>query len=392
MKKKQTSTEKLEELKKLKVEGTEVEVNVDRETTITVNKVDTEVPETEKVEKEETQSFEDFKEMYKDKITEKCIEYYGIKTDEDLWNDVAQEMYLQQKTYIPVKDKKEETKQINLLQEDNSDFENIQVGDEFINHYGAKIVVLDVGGTEQQFKVVNPKIGKESDVYYTTNIRKVLEVNGYTKVKNKEEEIKQINSLQEDNSKEKDEDVDKFLTRVFLSLLNNKILKDINNTFNVVVTANKVDEDNNNVKIEITGDTMDLLDATKHLAGALQKNGINYHIEDKINNNTVSCLVSPVKTESKKVEEDLTNKDKFLASILDSVIHFIQTNFDVTATAEYEVNNVDKVIVRLKGKTQPLIEASIYLSEQFEDNENVDCKFGEDIVDNIITCTISPKE
>lgn len=65
-----------------------------------------EVNKNAKVEKDDKQSFEDFKTVYKDKISQKCVEDYGEDTNDKLWEDTAKEMFLQSKEYIPTEDTK----------------------------------------------------------------------------------------------------------------------------------------------------------------------------------------------------------------------------------------------------------------------------------------------
>lgn len=60
-----------------------------------------ELPKSTKIEKEDKQSFEDFKYVYKSNIDARCLETYGVTDDKDLWEDTAKEMYLTTKNYIP---------------------------------------------------------------------------------------------------------------------------------------------------------------------------------------------------------------------------------------------------------------------------------------------------
>lgn len=67
--------------------------------------VSTEVPdEVAKVEKDDKQAFEEFKEMYKGVIDIKCRQDFGDCEDEKLWEDTAKELFLQSKNYILVGD------------------------------------------------------------------------------------------------------------------------------------------------------------------------------------------------------------------------------------------------------------------------------------------------
>ena len=140
-----------------------------------------------KIEKDDKQSFEDFKTQYKGVIDMKCIQDYGNCEDKDLWEDCAKELFLTSKNYLlqgdeykaPGLEKKTENKQ---LTESN----DINVGDEYINDYGAKITILEpTKDGEYQFKVTNTKTGVEGDVLATRSMKHVLDMNGYKKVENK---------------------------------------------------------------------------------------------------------------------------------------------------------------------------------------------------------------
>lgn len=140
-----------------------------------------------KIEKDDKQSFEDFKTQYKGVIDMKCTQDYGNCEDKDLWEDCAKELFLTSKNYLlqgdeykaPGLEKKTENKQ---LTESN----DINVGDEYINDYGAKITILEpTKDGEYQFKVTNTKTGVEGDVLATRSMKHVLDMNGYKKVESK---------------------------------------------------------------------------------------------------------------------------------------------------------------------------------------------------------------
>lgn len=140
-----------------------------------------------KIEKDDKQSFEDFKAQYKGVIDMKCTQDYGNCEDKDLWEDCAKELFLTSKNYLlqgdeykaPGLEKKTENKQ---LTESN----DINVGDEYINDYGAKITILEpTKDGEYQFKVTNTKTGVEGDVLATRSMKHVLDMNGYKKVESK---------------------------------------------------------------------------------------------------------------------------------------------------------------------------------------------------------------
>lgn len=152
-----------------------------------------------KIEKDDKQSFEDFKTQYKGVIDMKCTQDYGNCEDKDLWEDCAKELFLTSKNYLLQGDeykasdleKKTENKQ---LTESN----DINVGDEYINDYGAKITILEpTKDGEYQFKVTNTKTGVEGDVLATRSMKHVLDMNGYKKVesKNSTEDNKDLDNI-----------------------------------------------------------------------------------------------------------------------------------------------------------------------------------------------------
>ena len=94
-----------------------------------VIKVDKEVPKKlNKIEKDDKQSFEDFKNLYKGVIDMKCNQDYGTKEDKDLWEDCAKELFLKSKNYILLGDeykaepiqKKTENKKVESVKEYNT--------------------------------------------------------------------------------------------------------------------------------------------------------------------------------------------------------------------------------------------------------------------------------
>ena len=94
--------------------------------------------------------------------------------------------------------------------------------------------------------------------------------------------------------------------------------------------------------------------------------------------------------ESKNLKEDLSDKSKFLIHILNGVISDIQDKYNVTATAEFDTENTDNVVVTLKGNTLDLIDATSYLAKSIR-RDDVDFNFDDTIKDNTVKCTISPK-
>lgn len=94
--------------------------DVDENTDLKTSEVSNVIPKGAKIEKDDKLSFEDYKKLYNDVITQKCVEDYGIDTDKQLWEDTAKEMFLKSKEYIPTEedktqgtlDKKEENKKV----------------------------------------------------------------------------------------------------------------------------------------------------------------------------------------------------------------------------------------------------------------------------------------
>ena len=90
------------ELKK-KAEGKVVELPDEKE----VLEVSTEPVDT-KIEKDDKNTFEEFKVLYKGQIDDKCLEDYGTIEDKKLWEDTAKELFMASEDYIPDEDDKAE--------------------------------------------------------------------------------------------------------------------------------------------------------------------------------------------------------------------------------------------------------------------------------------------
>jgi hypothetical protein len=165
--------------------------------------VSTDVPkELDKVEKDDKQSFEEFKTLYKDVITMKCKQDFGDCEDQKLWEDAAKELFLQSKNYIlegeefkPKKDLQEElekekkTENVivtpHVIKENNeNEFDDIKPGDEFINDSGSKIVMLEPTETDEyNFKIINTNTNEEGTGKFScTFMRDLLKDNHYKKV------------------------------------------------------------------------------------------------------------------------------------------------------------------------------------------------------------------
>ena len=92
-----------------------------------------------------------------------------------------------------------------------------------------------------------------------------------------------------------------------------------------------------------------------------------------------------------KEDESDATKAKFLTHILNGVIKTIQDNFkNVEATAEFDTTNTDNIVIKLKGNTLDLIDATSYLAKTIR-RDDVDFEFDENITDNTIKCYIAPK-
>lgn len=169
--------------------------------------VSTDVPkELNKVEKDDKQSFEEFKTLYKDVITMKCKQDFGDCEDQKLWEDAAKELFLQSKNYIldgeefkskedlqkePEKEKKTENVIVTpqVIKENNeNEFDDIKPGDEFVNEAGSKIVMLEPTETDEyNFKIINTNTNEEGTGKFScTFMRDLLKDNHYKKVKSSE--------------------------------------------------------------------------------------------------------------------------------------------------------------------------------------------------------------
>lgn len=143
-----TEQEKLKLNKKLKAEGYNVTLNKDSENTQIVSKVSTEIPNKAKIQKDEKQSFEDFKTVCRGQIDEKCLADYGSIEDKDLWEDCAKELYLQSRDYIPNSEDKPQ--------------EELVEGKTYTGH---KIMDIDIN-KETPIQTVRDNNGTAFNIYY----------------------------------------------------------------------------------------------------------------------------------------------------------------------------------------------------------------------------------
>lgn len=325
--KKYTESYKTEFLNKLN-EGKMVDVQEGQN--LKVAEVSKELPKNAKIEKDEKQSFEDYKTMYKDVITQKCIEDYGVDTDTKLWEDTAKELYLKSKTYIPTGEekseevlvKKEESKSLkeNKNPEDLTTIEEIE---EYINNiqdeHTKKILHYILEDEKQQ---ENPNIG-----YLTMAIRKVSEV---------------------ENSREKKTEDFNNNTK-FLTHLLNGVIKDIQDKFNITATAGFDTVDTDNVIITLKGNTLNLIDATSYLSKIIRRDDVNFTFNDTINNNTVKCIVSP-KNKIESLQENNTNLEYkyMLLDRLKQDCEYFLGNGNGNEENSLWAKNIDEQIAKMK--------------------------------------------
>lgn len=307
--KKYTESYKTKFLNKLN-EGKMVDVQEGQD--LKVAEVSKELPKNAKIGKDEKQSFEDYKTMYKDVITQKCIEDYGVDTDTKLWEDTAKELYLKSKTYIPTGEekpeevlvKKEESK--SLKESKNpEDLTTIEEIEEYINNIQdkhTKEILHHILEDEKQQE--NPNIG-----YLTMAIRKVSEV--------------------ENNREKKTEDFDdntKFLTHIL-----NGVIKDIQDKFNVIATAEFDTNNTNSVVVTLKGNTMDLIDATSYLSKTIRNDDVDFRFDDTIKNNTVQCYITP-----KIYDLSIQNKSNINESYYVKLFNEDNTDIDTIETETEE--------------------------------------------------------
>ena len=347
--KKYTESYKTEFLNKLN-EGKMVDVQEGQN--LKVAEVSKELPKNAKIEKDEKQSFEDYKTMYKDVITQKCIEDYGVDTDTKLWEDTAKELYLKSKTYIPTGEekpeevlvKKEESK--SLKESKNpEDLTTIEEIEEYINNIQdkhTKNILHYILEDEKQQE--NPNIG-----YLTMAIRKVSEVEN-----NREKKTEDFN----DNTK--------FLTHIL-----NGVIKDIQDKFNVIATAEFDTNNTNSVVVTLKGNTMDLIDATSYLSKTIRNDNVDFRFDDTIKNNTVQCYITP-KTEESKLQENNTDLEYryMLLDRLKQDCEYFLGNGNGNAEHSLWAKDIDEQIAKMKE-----------LYNSFADNEKPEWITIEDIND-----------
>ena len=314
--KKYSIVDRLQKLKSLQ-EGKVVDVSEDVD--IQTSEVSTELPKNAKVEKGDKQSFEDYKTMYKDVITQKCIEDYGTEMDKQLWEDTAKELYLKSKTYIPtgeekpeeVLDKKEESKSQKLNESDDKGYGSIRQISQ------AEKILLDIIKSVGDYSLqdVVCETTQTGDIHImtkdgrdiTTVDRSTFAIDG--------DDTELIDELREDgywkedfeeskNLKEDLSDKSKFLIHIL-----NGVVSDIQDKYNVTATAEFDTANTDNVIITLKGNTLDLIDATSYLAKSIRRDDVDFSFDDTIKDNTVKCTISP-KTKMESKVEDFSPEEK----------------------------------------------------------------------------------
>lgn len=339
--KKYAESYKTEFLNKLK-EGKMVDVQEGQD--LKVAEVSKELPKNAKIKKDEKQSFEDYKTMYKDVITQKCIEDYGVDTDTKLWEDTAKELYLKSKTYIPTGEekpeevlvKKEESKSQKLNESDKEGYSSIrQISQaekillgiiKCVGDYSLQDVVCETTQTGdihimtrdgRDITTVDRSIfAIDGD---DTELIDELRENGYWK-----EDFDESKNLKEDLS-----DKSKFLIHIL-----NGVIKNIQDKFNVEATA-EFTKDEDEIVIYIRGNTLDLIDATSYLAKTIRRDDVDFEFIENITDNTIKCYIAPKIEENKKLKE-VKITDYISENQLDSAI---KNNKILNRAKSYEVLN-----------------------------------------------------
>ena len=239
--------------------------------------------------------------------------------------------------------------------------ELVKVGDKFINQNGAMITILEpTKNNEIQFKVTNTKTGEEgTDVYITSSIDKILKDNGYIKVEE--------NKLQENNT-----DLE------YKYMLLDRLKQDCKYFLG---------NGNGNAEHSLWAKDIDKqIEKMKEIYNSFSEE----EKPDWITLEDINNYEKRMKEYNKDVKtEDLSDKEKFLAHILNGVVKDIQSRFDVEAVAEF-TKDEDEIVIYIRGNTLDLIDATSYLAKTIR-RDDVDFEFDENISDNTIKCYIAPK-
>lgn len=339
--KKYTESYKTEFLNKLN-EGKMVDVQEGQN--LKVAEVSKELPKNAKIEKDEKQSFEDYKTMYKDVITQKCIEDYGVDTDTKLWEDTAKELYLKSKTYIPTGEekpeevlvKKEESKSQKLNESDEEGYSSIRQISQ------AEKILLDIIKSVGDYSLqdVVCETTQTGDIHImtrdgrdiTTVDRSIFAIDG--------DDTELIDELRDNGYWKEDFDESKNLKgdlsnkSKFLIHILNGVIKNIQDKFNVEATA-EFTKDEDEIVIYIRGNTLDLIDATSYLAKTIRRDDVDFEFDENITDNTIKCYIAPKIEENKKLKEAKIT-DYISENQLDSAI---KNNKILNRAKSYEVLN-----------------------------------------------------
>lgn len=250
---------------------------------------------------------------------------------------------------------------IDLEESLNTKNELVNVGDKFINENGAMITILEpTRDNKVQFKITNTKTGKEgTDVFVTSSIKDILKDNGYTKV-------------EEDKLKENNTNLEyKYMLLDRLKQDCKYFLGNGNGNAEHSLWAKDIDEQ---------------IEKMKEIYNSFSEE----EKPDWITLEDIDNFEKRMKEYNKDVKtEDFSDKDKFLAHILNGVVKDIQSRFDVEAVAEF-TKDEDEIVIYIRGNTLDLIDATSYLAKTIR-RDDVDFEFDENISDNTIKCYIAPK-
>lgn len=250
---------------------------------------------------------------------------------------------------------------IDLEESLNTKNELVNVGDKFINENGAMITVLEpTRDNKVQFKITNTKTGKEgTDVFVTSSIKDILKDNGYTKV-------------EEDKLKENNTNLEyKYMLLDRLKQDCKYFLGNGNGNAEHSLWAKDIDEQ---------------IEKMKEIYNSFSEE----EKPDWITLEDIDNFEKRMKEYNKDIKtEDLSDKEKFLAHILNGVVKDIQSRFDVEAVAEF-TKDEDEIVIYIRGNTLDLIDATSYLAKTIR-RDDVDFEFDENISDNTIKCYIAPK-
>lgn len=374
--KKYTESYKTEFLNKLN-EGKMVDVQEGQD--LKVAEVSKELPKNAKIEKDEKQSFEDYKTMYKDVITQKCIEDYGVDTDTKLWEDTAKELYLKSKTYIPTGEEKPEEVLVKK-EESYSNIRQISQAEKIlldiiksVGDYSLQDVVCETTQTGDIH--IMTKDGRD----ITTVDRSIFAIDG--------DDTELIDELREDGYWKEDFDESKNLKEdlsdksKFLIHILNGVISDIQDKYNVTATAEFDAANTDNVIVTLKGNTLDLIDATSYLAKSIRRDDVDFNFNDTIKDNTVKCTISP-KTKMESKVENFSPEEK---DIGEDFINFCDDlNLDNNSEEakekylkQYTINEVEMNGIKdLENKLKMVRNAINYTkNKKVENNTNLEYNY-----------------